>query len=208
MARRCVRAFLAESDDEDEDDLRRFGGRRGRAVRTDDGDDYRQFGRRPGHAGARRSLPYHESQPGRGYRPNYEYLPAIEPVANDIARRRGPDWPPFRGLGRGFDMPAIPVLQAGDAVVRNLGVGHMRPLADSELAQFVITDMFDVEQGTESATVDCSICLEKFVNGDLRGRVACKHVFHKACIEEWLKTNPTCPQCRANVRQGATGQTT
>jgi len=42
----------------------------------------------------------------------------------------------------------------------------------------------------------CSICLEPCVSGV---ELECKHVFHKKCIEKWLDTNPTCPNCRVPV---------
>ena len=52
---------------------------------------------------------------------------------------------------------------------------------------------------TESAT--CSICLaeieEKPKTEEARVKaLACAHIFHKGCIDEWHRREPTCPQCR------------
>ena len=42
----------------------------------------------------------------------------------------------------------------------------------------------------------CSICLEACVSGV---ELECHHVFHKKCIEKWLDTKMTCPNCRLAV---------
>jgi len=42
----------------------------------------------------------------------------------------------------------------------------------------------------------CSICLEPCGYGV---ELVCNHVFHKKCIEKWLDSNPTCPNCRLEV---------
>ncbi|KMZ71820.1 hypothetical protein ZOSMA_174G00160 [Zostera marina] len=44
---------------------------------------------------------------------------------------------------------------------------------------------------------DCAICLSKMVVGELVTIMpVCEHGFHSKCVEEWLKTQPTCPMCR------------
>lgn len=42
----------------------------------------------------------------------------------------------------------------------------------------------------------CSICLEPCVSGV---KLECEHEFHKECIQEWFKTNMSCPNCRLPV---------
>lgn len=41
---------------------------------------------------------------------------------------------------------------------------------------------------------NCSICLDEGMEEICI--LPCKHVFHKECIEDWLKRRPTCPTCR------------
>eukprot|EP00123_Amoebidium_parasiticum_P020203 comp44865_c0_seq1/m.47523 comp44865_c0_seq1/g.47523 ORF comp44865_c0_seq1/g.47523 comp44865_c0_seq1/m.47523 type:complete len:190 (-) comp44865_c0_seq1:897-1466(-) len=42
----------------------------------------------------------------------------------------------------------------------------------------------------------CSICLEDFVESDKLHWLPCSHVFHAACIDEWIKGNHlACPVC-------------
>ena len=46
---------------------------------------------------------------------------------------------------------------------------------------------------------ECSICLERYVVNDKIINLDCRHSFHKGCLNEWLKNNNTCPQCRENI---------
>ncbi len=45
----------------------------------------------------------------------------------------------------------------------------------------------------------CSICLSTFEEGEGVGRLPCQHVFHAACIKDWLGLKQTCPLCMRNV---------
>jgi hypothetical protein len=42
----------------------------------------------------------------------------------------------------------------------------------------------------------CAICNDDMT--DAVQSIQCGHVFHKACIEEWIKMHPTCPLCRSD----------
>ncbi|KAG0521543.1 hypothetical protein BDA96_08G170100 [Sorghum bicolor] len=47
---------------------------------------------------------------------------------------------------------------------------------------------------------DCAVCLSPFdASAELRLLPACRHAFHAACIDAWLRTNPVCPICRSTV---------
>ncbi len=55
----------------------------------------------------------------------------------------------------------------------------------------------------EFTSDDCSICLET-VSEDNHKRLDCKHIFHKECIGEWMKSctsenAATCPNCRSVI---------
>ena len=46
----------------------------------------------------------------------------------------------------------------------------------------------------------CSICLENFKKGECYKKLVCNHVFHKKCIDPWLKKDHSdCPYCRTKV---------
>jgi E3 ubiquitin-protein ligase ATL4 len=47
---------------------------------------------------------------------------------------------------------------------------------------------------------DCAVCLSPFTpDVELRLLPACRHAFHAACVDAWLRTTPSCPLCRAAV---------
>ncbi|CAN0556407.1 unnamed protein product, partial [Ectocarpus sp. 8 AP-2014] len=45
----------------------------------------------------------------------------------------------------------------------------------------------------------CCICLEDFEAGEKATRLPCLHLYHTVCIENWLQTSGTCPQCKFRV---------
>lgn len=49
----------------------------------------------------------------------------------------------------------------------------------------------------------CTICLGDFVDECLIRKLMCSHIFHKDCIESWIKTNinhsPRCPVCNVEL---------
>ena len=44
----------------------------------------------------------------------------------------------------------------------------------------------------------CTICMEDIVEGD-GYLLDCLHFFHDSCLEDWVRLNRTCPNCRAEV---------
>mmetsp|Transcript_15570 Transcript_15570/g.20276 ORF Transcript_15570/g.20276 Transcript_15570/m.20276 type:complete len:439 (+) Transcript_15570:187-1503(+) len=42
----------------------------------------------------------------------------------------------------------------------------------------------------------CAICLKALQDGDIIGDIACGHLFHKACLKDWLKRKNSCPLCQ------------
>lgn len=48
--------------------------------------------------------------------------------------------------------------------------------------------------------IGCSICLEKFEEGDSARKLpSCGHCFHSECVDKWLTRNGSCPVCRECV---------
>lgn len=52
----------------------------------------------------------------------------------------------------------------------------------------------------------CVICLNRYVDGENLRRLYCMHHYHRKvclilmeCLDEWLRTNKTCPLCVRNV---------
>lgn len=48
----------------------------------------------------------------------------------------------------------------------------------------------------------CVVCMYDFENKQLLRVLACSHEFHAKCVDKWLKTNRSCPICRADALDG------
>jgi len=46
---------------------------------------------------------------------------------------------------------------------------------------------------------ECSICLDDFKQGENIIKLNCNHIFHYACINEWILIKPECPECRRDI---------
>ncbi|KAK8518505.1 hypothetical protein V6N13_027972 [Hibiscus sabdariffa] len=69
---------------------------------------------------------------------------------------------------------------------------------DPDLVQAFLTFYYSTlkESRREKYNLECAICLGEFKDDDLlRLLTICCHVFHKKCVDLWLKSNKTCPIC-------------
>jgi hypothetical protein len=48
----------------------------------------------------------------------------------------------------------------------------------------------------------CAICLCGYKTSHRASELPCKHMFHKACLNPWLKEADTCPVCRQPIMSG------
>jgi hypothetical protein len=46
---------------------------------------------------------------------------------------------------------------------------------------------------------NCTICLEDIKKKEVIRRLICNHIFHRVCIDEWIKKKATCPNCNHNI---------
>ena len=60
----------------------------------------------------------------------------------------------------------------------------------------IITDELISEEKT------CPVCLSDMVVGEEARLLTCRHLFHKQCVDEWLRVNASCPTCRMNIITG------
>ena len=51
---------------------------------------------------------------------------------------------------------------------------------------------------------ECPICLESFVDKDIRKIKICEHMFCFSCISQWLSNNTKCPLCRIDICEEST----
>ena len=66
-----------------------------------------------------------------------------------------------------------------------------------------VSELQEAEDGEAvgASSAECSICLERCGDsGDGLIQLRCRHIFHSACLERWLRSRADCPYCRATVR--------
>lgn len=55
-----------------------------------------------------------------------------------------------------------------------------------------------VSTAAAAAGDDCTVCLSAIAEGDRVRTLACRHVFHAACLDGWFdQSRISCPLCRA-----------
>ncbi|XP_051950965.1 E3 ubiquitin-protein ligase RNF165-like isoform X2 [Xyrauchen texanus] len=59
----------------------------------------------------------------------------------------------------------------------------------------------DLKMDEEELDTDekCTICLSMLEDGEDVRRLPCMHLFHQACVDQWLGTNKKCPICRVDI---------
>ncbi|CAK8568694.1 unnamed protein product [Lathyrus sativus] len=50
----------------------------------------------------------------------------------------------------------------------------------------------------------CCICIANYENDDELRELPCLHLFHKDCVDKWLKINALCPLCKREVGRNET----
>lgn len=46
----------------------------------------------------------------------------------------------------------------------------------------------------------CAVCQERFGNSSVISVLFCGHAFHQSCLNRWIASSSSCPQCRQPVR--------
>ncbi|XP_039451261.1 uncharacterized protein LOC120430246 isoform X3 [Culex pipiens pallens] len=73
-------------------------------------------------------------------------------------------------------------------------------LEDCTLLRHLLEDHRDVESAVQASHEgDCAICMDDVTLSASRKFLPCGHAFHGHCIGRWLRSNNSCPVCRAEV---------
>ena len=96
---------------------------------------------------------------------------------------------PFRDINNRFSIRAI-----FDEINLNDNNNNRRRAIDKELLN-KLPETQDVSK-LDPEKRNCIICLEDFKNKDKALILPCIHLFHKNCINNWLKKQNTCPICK------------
>lgn len=75
-------------------------------------------------------------------------------------------------------------------------------ISEDSLEQLRLT-IFKKIKDEEGIDITCSICMDDFDDDDIVRQAPCKHLFHRVCIDRWLKKeNYKCPVCRKECGVG------
>ncbi|KAL6647854.1 hypothetical protein ACP70R_015291 [Stipagrostis hirtigluma subsp. patula] len=89
--------------------------------------------------------------------------------------------------------PAPPLPRHGDGDVE-LGID------EATLEAFPAVPYAEARKARDAAAqACCPVCLESYADGDVvRALPDCGHLFHRECVDPWLRQRPTCPVCRTS----------
>ena len=88
------------------------------------------------------------------------------------------------------------------SILSNLFGNLLNPTTETNELTFndIITNT-EIDLNVSNTNEMCSICrLNIEENNIVRKIQKCKHVFHQACLDNWLKNHTTCPNCRQDIR--------
>lgn len=83
----------------------------------------------------------------------------------------------------------------------NINYRHIRDLDgfnDVDISEHTSTMEYNQIQPTYQQP-SCSICKENFDIHDTIRLLSCQHIYHKNCVDDWLKQHPRCPTCNKNI---------
>jgi hypothetical protein len=66
-------------------------------------------------------------------------------------------------------------------------------------AAIELLPIITIQEDTEGIDGSCPICLSDMVVGEEVRVLTCRHTFHRACLDEWLRVNASCPTCRTSI---------
>jgi len=75
------------------------------------------------------------------------------------------------------------------------------PIIVRPTAQAIAAGTEPVLGSSLAENTGCAICQDTIIPTDpARRLVACGHVYHRGCIDEWFRRSVYCPSCRHDIR--------
>ncbi|KAL4232072.1 E3 ubiquitin-protein ligase rnf38 [Mactra antiquata] len=110
--------------------------------------------------------------------------------------------PPVAPYGRDFhDEASEENYEALLNLAERLGDAKPKGLCKPEIEQLPAYRFNGENLRNGADQTSCVVCMCEFENRQLLRVLPCYHEFHVKCIDKWLKTNRTCPICRADASE-------
>ncbi|KAK6185010.1 hypothetical protein SNE40_007340 [Patella caerulea] len=86
-------------------------------------------------------------------------------------------------------------------LAERLGEAKPRGLTKADIDQLPAYRFNSETRRSDLDMTSCVVCMCDFENRQLLRVLPCSHEFHGKCVDKWLKTNRTCPICRADASE-------
>lgn len=86
-------------------------------------------------------------------------------------------------------------------LAERLGEAKPKGLTKPEIEQLPAYRFNKENHHSDMDQTSCVVCMCDFENRQLLRVLPCSHEFHAKCVDKWLKTNRTCPICRADATE-------
>ncbi|PAV73625.1 hypothetical protein WR25_00602 [Diploscapter pachys] len=174
-----------------------------------------------------RPMPHQQPQQGNMPQPIIDFVNAITGGPNDVnveirvINGNGPNGNTTMLTGRPPTQPTFDASGAPVRIVWENGGMMVVPGDEEPIAEFInnLLNMFHVQPMQVGILPDhlrnlpmtsvndkqvedkaqCAVCLEFYSIEEKVAVLGCRHMFHRDCLEPWLKNKASCPVCRVDV---------
>lgn len=105
-----------------------------------------------------------------------------------LRRKRPPPPNPYIFLNDAPRAPAIPLPE------------RISDASSADMEHLFENPLYELRSSKASQDNVCLVCLDNIPQGTTRIRLPCNHtLWHRHCLEEWLRRSPRCPLCSKHV---------
>eukprot|EP01006_Ploeotia_vitrea_P008599 TRINITY_DN20652_c0_g1_i1.p1 TRINITY_DN20652_c0_g1~~TRINITY_DN20652_c0_g1_i1.p1 ORF type:complete len:544 (-),score=52.48 TRINITY_DN20652_c0_g1_i1:1289-2920(-) len=79
--------------------------------------------------------------------------------------------------------------------------GASQDVIDAASDAWKLKDMKQLNVDADTENTNCTVCLSDFELEETLRTLPCNHIFHRDCVDRWLKTNKSCPCCRQDIEE-------